>query len=295
MLANEVHDSLAQGLTYMRMRMSLLRDAIRDDDELRAQQVLQRRRRHARQLAAPAARADHLLPQPDGSAGPGARAARDQRALLRPHRHRAVVRQPRRRPLPAARARDRGLPHRPGGARQRRAPRARPARAAGRWTATAGRLPGRRRGRRRRLRRRRRASRATTIPATTASRSCASAPAASAGPSRWGGPAGPARGSSSRFPRIRRRTRLHNDANDPIRVVLIDDHAPVPPRPVRAARGARRHQGRRTHRQRRRGGAPAARRAARPRDHGPAHGAGRRPPSAHAAARRGHRHARSSC
>ena len=36
MLANEVHDSLAQGLTYLRMRMSLLRDAIRQSDELRA-------------------------------------------------------------------------------------------------------------------------------------------------------------------------------------------------------------------------------------------------------------------
>ena len=33
MLASEVHDSLAQGLTYMRMRMSLLRDAIRRGDE----------------------------------------------------------------------------------------------------------------------------------------------------------------------------------------------------------------------------------------------------------------------
>ncbi len=36
MMANEVHDSLAQGLTYMRMRMSLLRDAIRDGDGARA-------------------------------------------------------------------------------------------------------------------------------------------------------------------------------------------------------------------------------------------------------------------
>jgi two-component system nitrate/nitrite sensor histidine kinase NarX len=36
MLASEVHDSLAQGLTYMRMRMSLLRDAIRGADELKA-------------------------------------------------------------------------------------------------------------------------------------------------------------------------------------------------------------------------------------------------------------------
>ena len=35
-MANEVHDSLAQGLTYMRMRMNLLRDAIERDDELRA-------------------------------------------------------------------------------------------------------------------------------------------------------------------------------------------------------------------------------------------------------------------
>jgi len=36
MMANEVHDSLAQGLTYMRMRMSVLRDAIKQGDELRA-------------------------------------------------------------------------------------------------------------------------------------------------------------------------------------------------------------------------------------------------------------------
>ena len=36
MMANEVHDSLAQGLTYMRMRMSMLRDAIKQGDELRA-------------------------------------------------------------------------------------------------------------------------------------------------------------------------------------------------------------------------------------------------------------------
>lgn len=36
MMANEVHDSLAQGLTYMRMRMSMLRDSIKQGDELRA-------------------------------------------------------------------------------------------------------------------------------------------------------------------------------------------------------------------------------------------------------------------
>ena len=36
MMANEVHDSLAQSLTYMRMRMSLLRDAIKHGNELRA-------------------------------------------------------------------------------------------------------------------------------------------------------------------------------------------------------------------------------------------------------------------
>jgi two-component system nitrate/nitrite sensor histidine kinase NarX len=35
-MAGEVHDSLAQSLTYMRMRMSLLRDAVREGDELRA-------------------------------------------------------------------------------------------------------------------------------------------------------------------------------------------------------------------------------------------------------------------
>ncbi|MBK7083012.1 MAG: GAF domain-containing protein [Betaproteobacteria bacterium] len=36
LMANEVHDSLAQGLTFMRMRMSLLRDAVRHKDDLRA-------------------------------------------------------------------------------------------------------------------------------------------------------------------------------------------------------------------------------------------------------------------
>ncbi len=36
MMAHEVHDSLAQGLTYMRMRMSLLADAIRQGDEMHA-------------------------------------------------------------------------------------------------------------------------------------------------------------------------------------------------------------------------------------------------------------------
>ena len=36
MIANEVHDSLAQGLTYMRMRMSLLRHALREGDSERA-------------------------------------------------------------------------------------------------------------------------------------------------------------------------------------------------------------------------------------------------------------------
>jgi two-component system nitrate/nitrite sensor histidine kinase NarX len=36
MMANEVHDSLAQALTYMRMRMSLLADAIRQRDEVGA-------------------------------------------------------------------------------------------------------------------------------------------------------------------------------------------------------------------------------------------------------------------
>ena len=72
MMASEVHDSLAQGLTYMRMRMSLLRDAIRRRRRAARAQVLERRRRHARQLAAPAARADHLFPQPDGSAGTAA-------------------------------------------------------------------------------------------------------------------------------------------------------------------------------------------------------------------------------
>jgi two-component system nitrate/nitrite sensor histidine kinase NarX len=35
-MSNEVHDSLAQGLTYMRMRMSLLREAVREGDDLRA-------------------------------------------------------------------------------------------------------------------------------------------------------------------------------------------------------------------------------------------------------------------
>lgn len=40
LIANEVHDSLAQGLTYMRMRMTLLRDAVRSGDELRAHKLV---------------------------------------------------------------------------------------------------------------------------------------------------------------------------------------------------------------------------------------------------------------
>ncbi len=186
--------------------------ARRDPRQRRAAraQVLQRCRRHARQFPAPAARADHLLPQPDGSAGPGARAARDQRALPRPHRHRprrSTTRSSTSACRPNARSRSstssrrrsptsRVMPTRP-------APRCRwtTRRTATDWssrtTASASPPP--------------RASRATAIPGTTGSRSCANAPTASAGPSPWGGPAGPAPGSNSRFPCIRRRTRLHND------------------------------------------------------------------------------------
>ncbi len=59
-------------------------------------QVLERRRQLAHQCAPAAARAHHLFPQPDGSAGPAPRAAGDDRDLPRPHRRRARIRQPRR-------------------------------------------------------------------------------------------------------------------------------------------------------------------------------------------------------
>ena len=58
-------------------------------------QVLERRRRLAHQCACAAARAHHLFSQPDGSAGPAARARRDRRDVFRPHRRRARVRQSR--------------------------------------------------------------------------------------------------------------------------------------------------------------------------------------------------------
>ena len=287
MMANEVHDSLAQGLTYMRMRMSLLRDAIRRDDEPARAQVLERRRRHARQLAAPVARADHLFSQPDGSARPAARAVRNQRALPRPHRDRARIRQPRARAVPSARTRDRGLPRRAGSARQ-----CLPARACaerqGRARARRRRLPHRDRGRWRRHDRLSSGRAIRTSPGTTASRSCRNAPAASAASSSWAR-ALPVRGSSSVSPRQRRKTGTHHER---AHQGCPDRRSrPVPPRPVRAARGARRHQGPGDDGQRGRGRTPPARRAPGPRDHGSAHGPGRRPPFVDPDARRRHRHA----
>ena len=290
MMANEVHDSLAQGLTYMRMRMSLLRDAIRADDELRALKYCERRRRRARQLAAPAARADHLLPQPDGSAGPAARAAaRSATSFF--DRTGIALEFDNRSPTCACRAeREIEVFHI---VQEALANVCRHASASAR-AAHAGpqrrRLPSRRRGRRRRHRRRPApAARATTrghygiaIMRERARRLGGDIALERAG------------GTGTRvalaFPAAARRGR-GIAMTEPIRVVLIDDHGLCRRglSELLEARAGIKVVG--DHRRRRRGGAPAARRAARPRDHGPAHGAGRRPPPAHAPARRRHRHA----
>ena len=130
MMANEVHDSLAQGLTYMRMRMSLLRDAIRQRDELRAlkywsdvDDTLGNSHRRLRELIT------YFRSRMDPQGLVHALAETSERFLDRTGIALEFV-EPRSRPVPAARARDRGLPHRAGGARQRLPARAGPARAA---------------------------------------------------------------------------------------------------------------------------------------------------------------------
>ncbi len=149
LMANEVHDSLAQGLTYMRMRMSLLRDAIRGADEARAlkfwsdvDDTLGNSHRRLRELITYfRSRMDpqglvHALTETSDQ-------FLDRTGIALEFVNRVA------RPVPAARARDRGLPHRAGGARQRLPPRAGPARDRDPHPRRR-RLPGRGRGRRRR-------------------------------------------------------------------------------------------------------------------------------------------------
>ncbi len=199
MMANEVHDSLAQGLTYMRMRMSLLRDAIRDNDELRAlkywsdvDDTLGNSQRRLRELIT------YFRSRMDPQGLVHALRETSERFLDRTGIALSFVNQvPTSACRPNARSRSSTSCRRrsPTSARHAHATSARAVAGLHARTAT-----DRRRGRRRRLRRRRGRAEPRRFRATTGSRSCASAPAASAGPSPWGGPAGPARGSNSRFP-----------------------------------------------------------------------------------------------
>ena len=286
-MANEVHDSLAQGLTYMRMRMSLLRDAIRRDDELRAHKfwsdvddTLGNSQRRLRELIT------YFRSRMDPQ-GLLHALSEIQRAIPRPDRHRARIRQPRARPVPSARARDRGLPHRAGSARQHLPACAREARD-GRPHPRRRRLPDHDRGRRRR-------------------HDCLSP---GRGPGRAGhygiaimqerarrlggmlvlGAGAVRNAARTPFPR-RTGARREPNMSEPIKVVLIDDHALCRRGLSELLEARAGHQGPGDDRQRGRGRAPAARRAPGSGDHGPAHGAGRRPSPADAHSRRGHRHA----
>ena len=201
MLANEVHDSLAQGLTYMRMRMSLLRDAIRDDDELRAHKycsdvddTLGNSQRRLRELIT------YFRSRMDPQGLVHALREISERFLDRTgialefDNRAADLRLPAEREIEVFHIVQEALAN-------VCAPRARAARArssldrsgrratgsSSRTTASASPRPAR--------------ARAGTTRATTASRSCASARAASAASiDTRARPAGPARGSSSPFP-----------------------------------------------------------------------------------------------
>ena len=138
MMANEVHDSLAQALTFMRMRMSLLSDAIRQRDELRAfkywgdvDDSLTNAHRRLRELITyfrsrmdPQGLVHALAETADGFF--------DRTGVTLTFENRVPEL------LPAGRSRGRDLPHRPGGAGQRLPARARPARR----SATRPRTPG---------------------------------------------------------------------------------------------------------------------------------------------------------
>ena len=118
MMANEVHDSLAQGLTYMRMRMSLLRDAIRQNDELRAHKfwsdvddTLGSSQRRLRELIT------YFRSRMDPQGLLHALSEISDRFLDRTGIALEFV-EPGARPVPSARTRDRGVPHRAGSAGQ---------------------------------------------------------------------------------------------------------------------------------------------------------------------------------
>ncbi len=138
-MAAEIHDSLAQSLTFMRMRMPLLQDAILREDQPRASKYakdvndeLGTASRRIRELVT------HFRAGMDAQ---GLQRALEQTArhLLRALRHRARVRQPGAAAQAVRRQRDPDLLHRPGGAGERSQAFGRAQRHAARSSASAAR------------------------------------------------------------------------------------------------------------------------------------------------------------
>ena len=93
MMAAEVHDSLAQSLAFVKMRMPLLHDAMRAHDDARAQQYCDDVRSAVTQAHASLREHPHAPALADGPAGPAARAGRAVRTFRRSTRRRTRTRQ----------------------------------------------------------------------------------------------------------------------------------------------------------------------------------------------------------
>ncbi len=87
MMATEVHDSLAQTLAYMKMRMALLQDALTDGEDERAGKYALDVEQALDDAYRAAARTAVAVSQPHGSARPAACPGKPGRRLPRPHRH----------------------------------------------------------------------------------------------------------------------------------------------------------------------------------------------------------------
>ena len=130
MFASEIHDSLAQGLAFMRMRMSLLQDAIRAGTPPSRSSTSATSRTPSARPTRGFASSSPISASPS-TAGAGARPGEHRAHLPRSHGRRPAHREPRPRPAPARRAGGAGLPDRARGARQRDQARRRQQRARG--------------------------------------------------------------------------------------------------------------------------------------------------------------------
>ena len=121
-MAAEVHDSIAQSLAFVKMRLPLLHDAMLAHDDERALGYCGEVRGAVTQAHANLRGLLTHLRAPMDPQGPGARAGRLCAGLPPRQRRGPGVQQRTAGHQPDRRAADAGLPHRPGGAEQRRAP-----------------------------------------------------------------------------------------------------------------------------------------------------------------------------